>query len=308
MPAPSRDFLLTGFLEQGVRSSFDYTRKGARFELARHITPALSVSGRYVIERDNVFDERYDPADQPLIDRLFPQVRLSTRLGIRSSATRETTRWRRTRGELLGVDGDLAARSIGSEVGFIKLFTQGFMFRRLPGRRGVIFAAGARLGIATGFDSGVAEVDADGNPVLGPDGEQVVQIVNDLPASERFFAGGDTSVRGLRARSARHRRERSIATGSRSAATPSSSSTASCACPCGRTSAWWGSSMPATCSPRVGDFDFGDIRPTTGFGFRYKSPIGPIRVDLGFKLDRQTLPDGSFERLTALHISLGQAF
>ena len=59
---------------------------------------------------------------------------------------------------------------------------------------------------------------------------------------------------------------------------------------------------------RVSDFDFGEIRPTTGFGFRYKSPIGPIRVDLGFKLDRQTLPDGELERLTALHISLGQAF
>ena len=59
---------------------------------------------------------------------------------------------------------------------------------------------------------------------------------------------------------------------------------------------------------RVSDFDFGDIRPTTGFGLRYKSPIGPLRVDLGFKLERQTQPDGSLERLTALHISLGQAF
>ena len=43
-------------------------------------------------------------------------------------------------------------------------------------------------------------------------------------------------------------------------------------------------------------------------GLRYRSPIGPIRVDVGFKLDRQLLPDGSLERLTAVHISLGQAF
>jgi outer membrane translocation and assembly module TamA len=41
---------------------------------------------------------------------------------------------------------------------------------------------------------------------------------------------------------------------------------------------------------------------------RYRSPVGPIRVDLGIKLDRQTLPTGQRERRTALHISLGQAF
>jgi len=300
------DFLLTGFLEQGVRSSFDFTRKGARVELARHITQALSVSGRYVIERDNVFDERFDPADQPLIDRLFPQVRLSTVSGSVIRDTRDDA-LAPTRGELLGVDGDLAARAIGSEVGFIKLFTQGFMFRRLPGRRGVIFAAGARLGIATGFDRPVAEVDADGNPVLGPDGEPVVQMVNDLPASERFFAGGDTSVRGYaldRLGTAATIDRNGFPVGGNAVIVLNSEL---------RVPVWKdvgvvGFIDAGNVWARVSDFSFGDIRPTTGFGLRYKSPIGPLRVDLGFKLARQTQPDGSLERLTALHISLGQAF
>ena len=97
---------------------------------------------------------------------------------------------------MIGLDADLAARAIGSEVGFAKVFTQGFIYRRLPGRRGVVFAAGARLGLADGFDRGVAQVDDNGNPVIGPDGEPVIEIVSDLPASERFFAGGDTTVRG----------------------------------------------------------------------------------------------------------------
>ena len=35
---------------------------------------------------------------------------------------------------------------------------------------------------------------------------------------------------------------------------------------------------------------------------------GPVRVDLGIKLDRQILTNGGRERPTALHISLGQAF
>ncbi len=300
------DLLMTGFLEQGVRSSFDYTRRGARFELARHLTRQLSVSGRYVIERDKVFDERYDPADQPLIDRLFPQVRLSTLSGSVIRDTRDDPLGP-SRGELIGVDGDVAARFIGSEVGFMKLFTQGFLYRRLPGRRGVIFAGGARVGLATGFDRGVTQVDADGNPVLGPDGQPVVEIVNDLPASERFFAGGDTSVRGYaldRLGTPETIDRNGFPLGGNAVIVLN----AELRVPVWKDIGVVGFVDAGNVFNRVGDFDVGEIRPTTGFGFRYKSPIGPIRVDLGFKLDRQTLPDGSFERLTALHISLGQAF
>jgi outer membrane protein insertion porin family len=300
------DFLLTGFLEQGVRSSFDFTRKGARVELARHVTPTLSLSGRYVLERDNVFDERFDPADQPLIDRLFPQVRLSTVSGSVIRDTRDDV-LAPSRGELIGVDGDLAARAIGSEVGFTKLFTQGFMYRRLPGRRGVIFASGVRLGLATGFDRPVVEVDANGNPILGPDGNPIVQVVNDLPASERFFAGGDTSVRGYaldRLGTAATIDRNGFPLGGNAVIVLNGEL---------RVPVWKdigvvGFVDAGNVWSRVSDFTFAEIRPTTGFGLRYKSPIGPLRVDLGFKLARQTQPDGSLERLTALHISLGQAF
>ena len=58
----------------------------------------------------------------------------------------------------------------------------------------------------------------------------------------------------------------------------------------------------------VEDMDLSQMRGSVGFGLRYRSPVGPIRVDLGFKLDRRTLPTGVRERPTALHISLGQAF
>ncbi|RPI51397.1 MAG: outer membrane protein assembly factor, partial [Acidobacteria bacterium] len=58
----------------------------------------------------------------------------------------------------------------------------------------------------------------------------------------------------------------------------------------------------------VDEIDFSELRGAVGFGLRYRSPVGPIRVDLGFKLDRRTLANGQLERPTALHISLGQAF
>ena len=43
---------------------------------------------------------------------------------------------------------------------------------------------------------------------------------------------------------------------------------------------------------RVGDLDLLELRTALGFGVRYKSPVGPIRVDLGFKVHRQDIVPG----------------
>ena len=75
------ELLLTAFLEQGIRSSFNFSRRGVRAEYARRVGPVVTVSGRYAIDRTRLFDEKIQPEDQLLIDRLFPQVRLSTLTG-----------------------------------------------------------------------------------------------------------------------------------------------------------------------------------------------------------------------------------
>jgi outer membrane translocation and assembly module TamA len=63
---------------------------------------------------------------------------------------------------------------------------------------------------------------------------------------------------------------------------------------------------------RVSHLDVRRLRAGTGFGIRYASPLGPIRVDLGFKLgERHKFGCGETlgkECLTAVHISIGQAF
>lgn len=302
----ANDLLVTAFLEQGLRSSFNFTRRGARAELARRLARGLSFSGRYVIERSKLFEERLDPEDKPLIDRLFPQVRLSTLSGALIRDTRDDL-LAPTRGSLIGWDNDVAARAIGSEVGFIKSFAQGFFYRRLPGRRATVFAAGARIGLAGGFDREVARLDEDGNPLLGPGGEPVVDVVSDLPASERFFAGGDTSVRGYALD-----RLGTAATIDRSGF-PRGGNAVFIVNAELRVPVVGGLGAVAFMDAgnvfnRIGDFDVGEIKPTAGVGMRYQSPIGPIRVDLGFKLDRGRQPTGEQERLTELHISLGQAF
>jgi Outer membrane protein len=58
---------------------------------------------------------------------------------------------------------------------------------------------------------------------------------------------------------------------------------------------------------RTADLDLSQLRGSLGFGVRYRSPVGPIRVDIGFKLDRRTI-GGKLEPRYALHFSIGQAF
>ena len=61
----------------------------------------------------------------------------------------------------------------------------------------MVLATSARVGLAFGFSGEIPRLDADGNPVLDDSGQPIVDPLRDLPASERFFAGGDTTVRGF---------------------------------------------------------------------------------------------------------------
>jgi outer membrane protein insertion porin family len=58
---------------------------------------------------------------------------------------------------------------------------------------------------------------------------------------------------------------------------------------------------------RATDVKLTNLLGSLGFGIRYRSPLGPIRVDLGFKLDRRII-GGKLEPRTAIHFSIGQAF
>ena len=82
-------------------------------------------------------------------------------------------------------------------MGFAKTYIESFAFQRLPTARRAVLALAARVGIADGFRREVVRTDDSGQPVLGPDGRPIVEVVNTLPVSKRFFAGGDTTVRGF---------------------------------------------------------------------------------------------------------------
>jgi outer membrane protein insertion porin family len=284
------DLQLTGFVEQAIRSSFNFWRRGVRLDYGRRLGANVTLSGRYALDRTRLFDLHIEPEDQLPVDRLFPQLRLSTVTGSLLRDTRNDV-IDPARGTVFGADTTLALRSIGSEVGFAKSSLQGFAFRRLPGVSPWILAAGARVGLAVGFAR-----------VLDDD-----TVVEDVPASERFFAGGDSTVRGFvldRLGTPETVNDQGFPAGGSGLAVVNAEM---------RSPYWKGLGGVAFFDAgnvfrRAGDIRLTDFRPAAGFGLRYRSPLGPLRFDLGFNLDRRVLPNGSRERGTVFHLSLGQAF
>ncbi len=300
------DARVTGYFEQAVRSSFNFVRRGVLAEGARRLKDRVTVVGSYSLSTVRLFDERIAPEDRPDIDRLFPQVRISKFQGAVRRDTRDDL-LDPTKGLVVGVDGDLAARALGSQVGFMKGYGEVFSYRTISARHRVVLATGVRIGLAKGFEREAVRVDDAGNVVIGPDGEPVVDVVTDLPASERFFTGGDTSVRGF-ARDSLGDVGTLDPNGFPTGGHALTVLNAELRAPLWRELGGVVFVDAGNVFRRVSDLDLGALRPSAGFGFRYKSPVGPVRVDFGFRLgSRRGVPEES-EPKYAIHFSIGQAF
>jgi outer membrane translocation and assembly module TamA len=288
------DLLFTGILDQAIRSSFNFRTREVRAELGWHLTRLYSTSVRYSFQHTKLFDQVFDPQTDPvLIDRFFPQVRLSffSHSLIRDSRDDLLDP---AKGTLFAVTSDVAAKAIGSQVGFVKTFVQAFHYFRLPARRRIVLATGARVGVAHGFPP---------VQVVNPDGSITTQ--DDLPASERFFAGGDTTVRGFSLD-----RLGPTVPGSGFPTGGNAEVVLNAELRVAAVKGFTGVTFfdAGNIFAHTGDLSFTDLRPAAGFGVHYRSPFGPIRVELGFNLHREELVPGVLERHTVLHISLGQAF
>jgi outer membrane protein assembly factor BamA len=318
------DAQATAFVEQGRRSSFSFNRRGVTTDYARRLGE-FTVTGRYTFDYTKLFDEQIAAEDQLLIDRLFPQVKLSKIFGGILRDSRDDV-LDPQRGAVVGLDGSVAARILGSEVGFVKTFAQGFVYRRLPGRRTVI-AAGARLGLAVGFsqdipppleiavlqqgDGGAAGAHANGL-TRAVDRAEAAPIafptqIKDLPASERFFGGGDTTVRGFaldRLGTEETLDPQGFPQGGNGMAIFNLETRA----PYWKNLQFVWFMDAGNVFKHASDIRLQEMRFTSGVGLRYRSPIGPLRVDWGWKLSTRLELTGGRERSNVLHISLGQAF
>jgi outer membrane protein insertion porin family len=128
---------------------------------------------------------------------------------------------------------------------------------------------------------------------------QAFGSTEDIPITQRFYLGGRTTVRGFRENALGPRGENGSIIG-------------------GDTLLGGKSELQYMMADsfsthlfldagnvflRERDFSLGDIRTSTGIGFQYLSPIGPIGFDVGHPLDEK-----SGEPSVRVHFSVGSAF
>ena len=124
-------------------------------------------------------------------------------------------------------------------------------------------------------------------------------VRDNIPADERFYAGGGGSVRGYRYQTAGELDSDNDPIGGRSLLEVAGELR-------GKITDTIGAAVfvdsGVAYSSTVPDFDE-PLRVGAGVGLRYFSPIGPIRFDLGFPIDRRD-SDDAFQ----IYVSIGQAF
>ncbi|MBC8414496.1 outer membrane protein assembly factor, partial [bacterium] len=178
-----------------------------------------------------------------------------------------------TSGSLNGIVLKFASRALLSETEFLKATFQSSWF--FPVVYDAVFALSFRGGLAFSLDN-----------------------LDELPLVERFFLGGRRTVRGYSKDTLGPRGQDGDPTGGNIFTLFNSEI---------RIPVWKGLGV-------VGFIDGGnvwrtiqDIRSelkfTAGGGLRYKTPVGPVRVDYGFKLNEES-GDTSGE----VHFSFGHAF
>jgi outer membrane protein insertion porin family len=279
------DAFINGTFEQQHRSTFDFARRSVSANVERRFSGPFRLTGTYQLQRTRVFNSKVSDDDLPLIDRTFPQFRLSSFSGSVIRDTRDDALDTHD-GAYASANAQLAAHAIGSEVGFVKSFLTAQLFRTVPHLGRVVFAGSARVGMARGLEN-----------------------QGQLPASERFFAGGDTTVRGfaLDQLGVRHTPsepgdtvdENGFAIGGNGVTIFN----AELRVPVTGALGVVGFLDTGNVFARISDIDPAELRSAVGGGVRYKSPVGPLRFDVGVKIRRQP-----GESRAAWFISFGQAF
>ena len=180
-----------------------------------------------------------------------------------------------TKGFYFQAGAEFAATEIGSTIGYLRALGEGRHYLDLPGK--LILAS--RLSFGTIY---------------------MTQELDHPPIFKRFFVGGSNSVRGYQ-----YQELGPVDSGNN---------------PIGGESALEGSlELRYPIWKDLGgvvfvDFgqvsltpfyvDFSDIRYTSGLGLRYKTPIGPVRIDAGYQLN----PQPNESQHYAVYFSIGQAF
>ncbi len=297
--------LVNGDVEPNSRGqSFGINRFVGFVQTERKLGDRMAIRFRYSLQNVKLFNLENIPDIE--VTRNEPALRL----GLFSAGfTRETRDniLTPTRGQLFSFDHTLAARELGGNESFNKFFGEYQRYDTPAALRGTTIALAARLGLA-----GLYKVtDRDGNGVIS-------EPERSLPISERFFAGGATTLRGFRFEEA----------GPQGILEPRNSNELPTLVPVGGNALFifnfelrfplsrrW-RLVPfydlGNVFRRAGDINFGGMTNSVGLGLRFNTPVGPVGVDYGYLLDPPSFTTASGATLrqprNAFHIKIGQSF
>lgn len=300
--SPSYSLGLSGQAWHTAEPAFTLDTRGGRLTVTRQFgqagtsilrrTPLMSVQLTYANEH-----ESYEISNEALTDLTFRDeliaLGLDPRRGIaegqRSAlildATRNTTDnlLDAKRGYLASVHLEQAGTFLGGSFDYYEFTGEGRYYQNVADV--MVLAAQVRGGA----------IDAQGNPEVR------------VPFFKRYFLGGATNLRGWGRFEVSPLSGAGLPIGGHTFATFSLEARFPVWSQLGGvifldggnvwTNAW--------------DFDLGDLRYDIGPGLRYNTPIGPIRVDVGYQLNpiQGLLVNGEEQkRRFRFHFSIGQAF
>jgi outer membrane protein insertion porin family len=297
--------IVNGDIEPNSRGqSFGISRFVGFVQAERKLGDRMAVRLRYSLQNVKLFNLENIPDIE--VTRNEPALRL----GLFSAGfTRETRDnvLTPTRGQLFSFDHSLAARELGGNESFNKFFGEYQRYDTPGALWGATIAIAARLGLAGLF----RVTDRDGNGVISEPERR-------LPISERFFAGGATTLRGFRFEEA----------GPQGILEPRNSNELPTLVPIGGDAlAIFNFELRFPLSRRwrlvpfydlgnvfrrPSDISFGGMTNSVGLGLRFNTPIGPVGVDYGYLLDPPSFITASGATLrparSAFHIRIGQSF
>ncbi|MCE5194391.1 MAG: outer membrane protein assembly factor BamA [Nitrospiraceae bacterium] len=178
------------------------------------------------------------------------------------------------KGMLAGISLKAASNYIFSQTDFIKIILNFSAYQEIS--RTFVLAASLKTGIAEGYGD-----------------------TTDLPLVERFFLGGRTTVRGYEQDMLGPKGTNNSPIGGNAFFLANFELRTSITKSFGIVTFLDGGNVWA----RANDMNLSGLKYTTGLGLRYYTPVGPVRLDYGYKLQRET-----GESSGAIHFSIGHAF
>ncbi len=282
---------ITGYADktQDV-DTFTSTRFEGGLQLVQKLSTSSSLLYRYFYRRVEASNlaQTINPEQIPLLS----QPTLVSGFGITYARDRRDNPADPKRGTFNTIDVSDAIEAIGSSADFFRGYFQNSSYYTLG--RNFVFARSVRFGAELPYGNTVEESTT---PPPSCTSTEPVDIVSEIPLPERFFAGGGTTLRGF---SLNQAGPRDPCTGF----------------PIGGLALlifnqelrfpmrlpWVGNRIGGTIfydggnvysdvssitlrwkAPSLTNLNY--FSHTVGFGFRYGTPIGPVRIDLGYQLN-----------------------